>query len=224
MIISIIPARAGSKGLKGKNLYPLKDKPLIQYTIEASLACEFIDKTVVTTDYQEVYDLAKDMGCEVIFRNPDLATDEVSLAPVIMNAVELVEARYKLIYDHIVTLQPTSPLRTTEHIRDAWIKYKKTKADSLLSVTPEDHSIWQLDNGYLSLLSGRVQNRQWCTPDYVGNGAIFITKRDTLFRYKNRIGGNVAPFIMTREDSIDIHTISDIRLAEFFIKEKNAGL
>lgn len=221
MNIAIIPARAGSKGLKGKNTYPLWGKPLIRYTIEAALQCEFIDKRVVTTDSRDIYDYAYGLGCEVVWRTPDLATDEVHLAPVIIHALEKVEEKNGLTYDHIVTLQPTSPLRNSEHLRQAWIKYKKSRADSLLSVVPEDHTIWQLRDGFLSLLSGRCANRQWCTPDYVANGAIFITKRDILLRERNRIGGKVAPFIMTREDSIDIHTIDDIRLAEFYLNRRN---
>ena len=215
MNLAVIPARKGSKGLRDKNIFPLAYKPLILHTIEAAIKSNVFDKILVTTDSLRVTLLCK-KPVRVYLRPDNLCEDNIPLAPVIIEALKQVEKRNKL-YKTITTLQPTSPLRTAQHIQEAMDRFEYTKADSLLSVTEELHSIWSQGKGYAEPLVYSKTNRQYTTPHYVANGAIFITKRDILLDNKDRIGGNTTLYPMSKKASIDIHNIDDIRLAEYYI-------
>ena len=131
-IISIIPARGGSKGIPRKNIIPLCGKPLIAYTIEQSLSSKLIDETIVSTDDEEVKEISIQYGSKVIDRPAELATDNASMESCISHVLESVKA------DVVVLLQPTSPLRKVRTI-DMAIKlfldsYKKY--DSLIPLFP----------------------------------------------------------------------------------------
>ena len=219
MNLAIIPARAGSKGLKNKNIAPLCGKPLIRYTIDAAIQSKFFDKIVVSTDSEKIASLCN--GVDIIMRPKELARDDVPSAPVIKHALKTMEERDKCVYDVIFTLQPTSPLRNANHIQDAFQRFVKTRSDSLLSVKEELHSIWTKTYGDLTRITMPARNRQYITkPYYVGNGAIFITKRNILLDYDSRIGRNIEIYVMKECPSVDIHTAQDIDLAEFYLNRR----
>lgn len=220
MNIAIIPARKGSKGLLNKNIALLKGKQLILYTLEEALKCTFIDKVVVTTDSEEVLSLARDYTPNLVWRPKELAVDNAPLAPTIIHALQRMELFYGKFFDNIITLQPTSPLRKAKHIREAFERFRKLACDSLLSVTEELHSIWASENGYAQPLVYSKINRQHSKPHYLGNGAIFITKRQILIDNKDRIGGNVGVHPMDTRSSLDIHTAEDLSLAEYYMRVK----
>jgi len=216
--IAIIPARAGSKGLPDKNLRSLYGKPLIKYTIDSALACPFFDKVVVTTDSPMILEIANG-GCDTLLRPARLAMDDTPLAPVIANALIEIEKRYQTQYHVVFTLQPTSPLRNSKDITSAWNIFNSTKADSLISVVEENHSLWHFSNGSIvSFYRPRV-NRQKAIPYFMGNGAIFITKRNVLLRHKDRLGGKVAIYVMNKRNSVDIHYLEDLELAEWYLEK-----
>lgn len=219
MNLAVIPARKGSKGLKDKNIFPLAYKPLILHTIEATIKSGIFDRILVTTDSLRITLLCK-KPVRVYLRPDNLCEDNTPLAPVVIEALSQMEKGNK-IYDTITTLQPTSPLRTAQHIVEAMERFNSTKADSLLSVTEELHSIWSQGKSYAEPLVYSKTNRQYTTPHYVANGAIFITKRNILLDSKDRIGGKVTLYPMSKKASIDIHNIEDIRLAEWYMKQKN---
>lgn len=218
MNLAVIPARKGSKGLTDKNITLLRGKPLIIYTIEAALECDFLDKVVVTTDSDEIADICSSY-CSIILRPDKLGVDEIPLAPVIIHAFEKAELRYDHIYKTIFTLQPTSPLRTSKHIKEAFKRYNTVRCNSLLSVTEELHSIWEIDRGVVTAINYPTINRQYMKPIYIGNGAIFITQRHILLEHKDRINGEVALYVMDKMSSIDIHTREDIELAEYYLEK-----
>ena len=217
MTLAVIPARKGSKGLPNKNIKLLNGKPLLFHTIDAALECPFFDKVMVTTDSEEILNMCNDM-CGTHLRNEWLGLDDTPLAPVIFDALETAESRYQHMYNTIVTLQPTSPLRTSKHIIEACAQFERTKADSLLSVVEETHSLWGINNGEVEELYNPKVNRQTAIPYYLGNGAIFITKRDTLLKHENRLGDKIALYIMDARSSLDIHTLEDLELAEWHLK------
>jgi len=218
MNIAIIPARKGSKGIKNKNMTYLNGKQLILYTLDAALGCPFIDRVVVTTDSEEIMDLARDYTSNLIWRPKELAEDNIPLAPVIVHALQRMELFYGKFFENIFTLQPTSPFRKAKHIREAFERFNRLKADSLLSVTEELHSIWNCNNGFAQPLVYSKVNRQHTKPHYLGNGAIFITKREILINNKDRIGGNVAIYPMDKKSSMDINIAEDLTLAEYWSK------
>jgi len=218
MNIAIIPARAGSKGLKGKNWHLLNDKPLISYTIEAAIASKLFDKIVVTTDSDEIRNIGYTYPINVLRRPEYLSTDDVPLAPVLIHALDATEVHEGKLYDTVCCLQATSPLRTEKHIIEAFQRFHDKRTDSLISVCEELHSIWTMDKGTVVTVTNPKVNRQKAHPYYVGNGAITITRKYILLNKESRTGGRLALYLMNKIDATDIHSIEDIELCEYYLK------
>ena len=216
MNLCVIPARAGSKGLLNKNMRLFNGKPLVQHIIDEALRCEF-DKVVVTTDIENLLDLVSSYGTKRLdsfYRAENLCDDDIPIFPVVLDAWGRMEATYDKVYDVITTLQPTSPFLNNNHIREAHRRFLKTKANSLLSVREELHSIWKTEGGIVTPVSYQKVCRQKAHPYYVGNGAIFITDRETLLE-GDRLGGKIELYLMNELDSFDIHTQEDLENAEW---------
>jgi len=226
-ILAIIPARSGSKGLSGKNIIECAGKPLIAWSIEAALKSKYITQVLVTTDAEEIAKVAKNYGAWVPFlRHQGLAQDDSSITDVVKDV--LCNADVKMFnYKIVVLLQPTSPLRTAQHIDDAVELYSKLKSsalDTLVSVYQEDSKGLLLfginsDGGYLYSHSGldlknpRRQNLPKC---YAPNGAIFIAQTGGFSGFYSK---NTIPFIMDKDISVDIDYVDDLRLAEKMLAE-----
>lgn len=226
--LAIIPARGGSKGLPGKNLRPLAGKPLIAWSIEAARGAASIGRVVVSTDDEAIAEVARRHGAEVPFLRPaELALDDTPTLPVLQDTIRrLGEAGYRP--DAVVTLQPTSPLRTARHIDEATALFMANpEADSLVSCVEIPHvyhprSVMRLDGqGYLRpFLDGPMPNRRQAKePVFARNGAaIYVTRLDCLSRFI--FGGNLLPYMMSVEDSIDIDDAGDLHAAEKVIARR----
>src|SRR3989339_1726633 len=142
-IIAIIPARAGSKGLPGKNIRLLLGKPLISWTIEHALSSKYIDKVIVSTDDRKIAEISRKCGAAVPFIRPaKLATDKAKGIDVILHAVRWFEKKRNK-FDLIMLLQPTSPLRTAGDIEAAIELLFEKKAGAVVSVCEtEHHPLW----------------------------------------------------------------------------------
>lgn len=222
--LGIIPARGGSKGIYKKNLLLINNKPLIQYTIEASKK-SLLNDFVVTTDDYEIADFVYSLGVKVIMRPPELSSDDTPTLPVINHVLENINDRF----DASVLLQPTSPLRNSKHINEAILLFDHNKeAKSLVSVvkTPHNHipeSIMLLDsNGYLCSYkeNSSVFLRRQDKPTYFSrNGAaIYISLLDVLCT--EIWGDRTIPYFMEYLDSFDIDTLDDAKLVELLIQSK----
>ena len=218
-ILAIIPARGGSKGLPRKNILPLAGKPLIAYTIEAALRSKKLNRVIVSTNNEEILGVSHKYGAEVIMRPQDLAEDATPTEPVIKHAVSVLEAEgYKA--DIIVTLQPTSPFRTSIQIDDALKEIFSDDVDSVISlkeVTEHPYKMKMIKNGYIvPFLKIKLKsNRRQDMPTlYKENGAIYITKYDLIMNKDKIVGGNIKPFLMSDKTSIDIDTHLDLKIAE----------
>ncbi len=125
--LAIIPARGGSKGLKDKNIFPLNGKPLICYTLEAALGCPFFDRVLLSTDSVEIADKCEtylhEPNFRILFREKSLSDDNTPLSPVIAKVTRQAETNFWETFGIIVTLQPTSPLRTSQHITEACARF-----------------------------------------------------------------------------------------------------
>ena len=218
-IIAIIPARGGSKGIPRKNLRLLAGKPLIVWTIEAALKSEWINKVVVSTEDEEIAEIAQLNGAEVIKRPNELGADEVSLDPVIFHAVDSIEKTENVIYDFILTIQPTSPLLTTETINETIKIMLEGDCDTLMSIKDETHLYWTKKDGRFTPLYKERKNRQYLDPIYKETGAILISKRWSTTE-NNRIGGKIFLFEIPKEESIDIDTYQDWWIAENLLKKQ----
>lgn len=224
-MIAVIPARGGSKGLPGKNLKLLCGKPLIAYSIIAAKESKYVDRIIVSTDSEEIAEVARQYGAEVPFIRPaELATDNAKAIDVYLYTVDrLNNEKWYSISDFIV-LQPTSPLRTAEDIDNAIEIHKANQADSVISVQETNCPLeWYKEitaDGLLKdcIESNRILNRQEYTKTYIPNGAIYVFKYKTLMETKNYYYGRTLPYIMSAATSIDIDTILDFKLAEIIVQ------
>lgn len=220
--LAIIPARGGSKGIPRKNIKLLRGKPLIYYTIKAALACKKIDRVVVSTEDKEIAKISLKLGAEVpCLRPKQLAGDKAPTLPVLQHMVDYLKNKEKYKPYAVLTLQPTSPLRTKKHLAEAISLFlNDQKADSLVSVVKIPHnmvpeSIMKLRGKYLKDYSPlkRVLRRQDKPVYYARNGAaIYITKTEKLKYYIR--GGKVLPFFMSKLESVDIDDPEDWTLVE----------
>jgi len=223
--IGIIPARGGSKGVPDKNIRILNGKPLISYTIEAALKSS-LDKVIVSTENIEIARIVESYGVKVIQRPKELATDEIPMLPVIEHALSNIEDKF----DAVVLLQPTSPMRSYQHINDAInIFNADIHADSLVSVSKVPHimcpeKVMLFSDGYL-LGNNEMLQRQKIQSYYARNGAIYIARPSTI-KCSGFLGSFILPYFMKKNESIDIDDIDDWEIAEALMlwqkKRKNA--
>ena len=134
-MLALIPARGGSKGIKGKNIIDINGKPLIAYTIEAGKQSKYIDDVVVTTDSEKIAEVSKKYGAEIPFMRPaEYAQDKSKTIVAVLHAIKELKRQDK-VYDTLVLLQPTQPLRTSEDIDKAIELYFEKSCMSLVSVS-----------------------------------------------------------------------------------------
>lgn len=218
-ILGIIPARGGSKGIPKKNIKLLNGKPLIAYTIANALASN-LDRVIVSTDNEEISRISKECGAEVIIRPDNLAEDKTPTIHVLQDAVSRLDEKF----DCIMTLQPTSPLRNSEHINEAIKLFESDKeADSLVSIVEVPHNympekLMSLDGKYL-FGNNDIKRRQDLPIMYARNGAaIYVTKTERLNEYI--FGGKALPYFMNKKFSFDLDDMEDWELLECLIKNK----
>jgi len=224
-IIAIIPARGGSKGLPRKNVRLLNNKPLIYYTIREALGSKSLDRIIVSTEDEEITELAKAYGAEVIARPVDLAQDDTSSLPVFQHAIQHLEEVEHYHPEVIVILQPTSPLRTAEDIDGVIEKFLQTDCDSVVSVCKVEHPpqwMYILKGDRLQpVIKGRekIIRRQDAPEVYRLNGAVYVTHRDVIMKQNTVMGNDTRAYIMPVERSIDIDTETDFKLAEVLMRQ-----
>jgi N-acylneuraminate cytidylyltransferase/CMP-N,N'-diacetyllegionaminic acid synthase len=206
MILGIIPARAGSKGIPNKNIYPLCGKPLIQYTINPVIHT-ILEDIVISTDELKLLFSTNTHWLTIQARPKELALDNTPIINVVNYVVKTYEKVNKNIYiDTVCILQPTSPLRTIVDIDTAIELYRQSGADSLYS-------------GYYMGIKHKEKtyDKHQDKPHFQRNGAIFITRRDLL--EKGLLwSDNVIEFEMPKSRSIDIDDMDDMFIAESLIK------
>jgi CMP-N,N'-diacetyllegionaminic acid synthase len=200
---------------------PAGGKPLIAWTIEAGLAARSIDRLVLSSDNEEIMQVAKKYGCDVPFRRPDhLATDEAGSMPVILHALEKLPG-----YDYLVLLQPTSPLRTFTDIDEAFNLLAETGASACVSVCEAEESPYIMfdmdEHSRLTYLLPGVRTtsrRQDLKPAYLVNGAVYIAKSDYLKRVGSFFGEDTVASKMPRSRSLDIDTQEDFDIFKEIIQ------
>lgn len=230
-ILAIIPARGGSKGVLRKNIKLLSGKPLIEWTIEAAKNSKYVDRIVVSTEDEEIRNIAIDHGAEIPFLRPkELAKDDTPSVEAILFTVKKLTEDEKKKYDFILVLQPTSPLRNGKHIDEAVesLMESQEKFNCLISVTELEHPVyWNRTVNMNKELKNFIEydknvnyRRQDFKKIYRLNGAIYLIQIDTLIKYRNFETKNTMAYIMDRKCSIDIDSIDDIELAEYYLTEK----
>ena len=222
--LAIIPARGGSKRLPRKNVLDLYGKPLIAWSIEAALKSKYISKVIVSSDDEEILNIAKEYKADFIKRPDELASDTATTFDALKHTLENVEK-----YDYVVLLQPTSPLRTEKHIDEAIELLKEKNADAIISVCEVEHSpLWSntLDENLdmSNFLRDEVLNkRSQDLPKYYRlNGAIYICKTDKLLQNKGFfLKENIYAYKMNKKHSVDIDEEIDFIIAEKLMQHNN---
>ncbi len=222
--LAIIPARAGSKGIPGKNKRVMCGQPLISWTIAAAQAAHSIDEIVVSTDDEEIADIALGLGINVPFmRPPELAQDDTPGVEPVLHALSLMKG-----FDSVVLLQPTSPLRTSADIDAIVATAIAGRASSAVSVCETKEPIqWnftiQADGSLKPLLDGEmIQRRQDAQVTYTLNGALYYFDVSWFLAGKTFIDNGTLPYIMPQERSIDIDSGFDWKIAEFLLSSRGA--
>lgn len=229
--IAIIPARSGSKGLKDKNIKLLNGKPLIWYSIQVALESKCFDEVMVSTDSEKYAEIARECGASVPFlRSAEMSTDKASS----WDSVREVLINYRnngQMFDNVMLLQPTSPLRRVEDIINAFNLMKDKKAESIVGVCETDHSpLWSNtlpEDGCLKgFVRSEVKNkgRQELPTYYRINGAIYLTKIDYSFLEFDLCKEGSYAYVMPSEHSIDIDSELDFLITEFLLGRKNSKI
>jgi len=217
-ILAVIPARGGSKGIRRKNIRLLNGKPLIYYQIKNALSSKYITDVVVTSEDEDILSYVTTFEKVYIRTRPkDLAGDDVTLDPVVYDAVIYMEKTLNKRYDLVITLQPTSPLLKVSTL-DTAIREVITKGwDTLIPVVEATHLYWTENKGRIHPDYSERLNRQWLPRRYKETGAFLITRREFI-QYNSRFGRNIGIFIMDDEEGIDIDTPLDWLTAETLLR------
>jgi CMP-N,N'-diacetyllegionaminic acid synthase len=230
--LGLITARGGSKRIPSKNIKSLCGKPLVAYTIEAARASIRLDRTIVSTEDEEIASVALNCGAEVPFRRPkDLATDDARTIDVILHALEWLESYEAYVPDALVLLQPTCPLRTGKHIDEAVALYEGRDADCVVAVSePEHHPYWMKTMDDAGLLTpfmqvdlSRYHQKQTLPQVWSSNSSIYVIRRTSVLARRTIYGGRNYGYAMPRPEALDIDTAWDFHLAELIISERKTS-
>lgn len=225
-MIAIVPARGGSKGLPGKNIKNLLDKPMIAYTIEEALKSRYITEVIISTNCEEIEEAAIKYGAKSPFLRPEyLATDSAKAIDNYIYTIDRLNKEFDYDIKEFVVLQPTSPLRKAEDIDGAIKLFKDKNADSVISYTEEHHPIeWHKyiaeDGKFENIFEEKLLNRQEIKKSYFPNGAVFVFDYE-LIKQGKYYSDNSYAYIMPRNRSIDVDTIEDFRYIEFLMRDND---
>ena len=228
--LAIITARGGSKRIPRKNVQLLGGMPLIEYTLKAALNAALIDDVIVSSDDDEMIEISKRMGADVLLRRPaHLSGDAVPSIDVLLHEVKLYKKTRGALPEEIVLLQPTSPFRTSVHIDEALRSFRDHSADTLVSVqkvphnfSPDSAMVLDKTNRLIPMkpIDDQKLISQKKAPYFARNGAIYITSSKGLLERHTLFGPYIVPYEMDMHSSVDIDEPEDFRFCEYLIKEK----
>lgn len=224
--VAIIPARGGSKGIPHKNIVSIGGKPLIAWTIQAAQNCPTIKHILVSSDDEEILAVARSFGAATLKRPAELAADTTRAEPVLTHALEYMQQQ-EMLPELVVYLQPTSPLRTADHLNRAFSLFADKNVGALVSVHPIDNKVLKAyvldDNGFLTGIRNNGYpnfNRQDLPQVYMSNGAIYIFRSKEFLTHQSFFVEKTIPFVMTPEESIDIDFVEDIVMVDRILRDK----
>ena len=224
-VTAIIPARAGSKGIHNKNIIDFCGKPLIAWSIEQALHSKYVEDVYVSTDGEEIAEISKKHGAEIIWRPDELASDIASSESAVLHAVEEVKKLHEV--KTVLFLQATSPIRLNTDIDGAITVFFDGSYDSLFSMSVlEDYCIWRKNEKGLQSFTYDYQNRgrrQDRDPLFLENGSIYIFKPEILKQCNNRLGGKIGMYEMPLDRSYEIDSMDDAEICSYFMQKYYGG-
>ena len=225
--LAVVPARAGSKGVPRKNLVEVGGRPLLAYTADAALGSARLTRTILSTEDDTIAAAGRALGLDVPFlRPPELAGDEAPMLPVLQHARATL-AGQGFAADVVVLLQPTSPLRRSEHIDAALDLLESTGADSVVSVVEVPHqfnpvSVLTIDGGRVqAFLPGPMVTRRQDKPRvFARNGPAVLAVRASVLDGGSLYGVDCRALLMASEDSLDIDSPGDLDHLEWILERR----
>jgi len=231
-VLGLIPARGGSKGVPRKNVRMLGGKPLIGYTIGTALSAKRIERVIVSTDDDEIAEVAASLGAEVPFLRPArLAQDDTPMFPVVAHALESIIAD-GWTPDAICLLQPTFPFRRPEDVDACIDALAARQADCVISVhrVPDDFNphwvYFEQADGTLRLSTGDsepIPRRQELPPAFHRSGAVYVSRVSTIIDDRSLYGNRIVGYETTTESSCNIDTFEDWNRAEALAARQGGG-
>jgi len=227
-VLALVPARAGSKGLPGKNIRDFCGKPLLQWSVEHGLSSRYVDKVLVSTDSEEFAEIARKGGAEVPFLRPEhLASDMAASVDVILHAVDFLEKRARR-FDILVLLEPTSPLRKPEDIDGALeLLLSRPEAESVVSIslTEAHHPAFLMktkEAGFLEpfLTDFKVIRRQDISPLFFLDGTVYISWIDALRRRRSFYHEKTLGYEVPKYQSFEVDDMDDFIICEALYRAK----
>ncbi len=219
-VYAIILARGGSKGIPGKNIKSFCGKPLVSWTIQQAIDSQEIDKVFLSSDSDQILDIGREFGANIIERPDEFATDEASSESAVLHAL----STFKNEPDIIVMLEPTAPLRDKNDLSNAIKQFKDKGWDSAFSGSLlECFLIWERnDDGKLKSINydytSKVIRRQDRKDNFHENGAIYLFKPSVL-RSNNRFGENIGIYLMKHWQQFEIDTPEEWSFVEDIFKK-----
>jgi CMP-N-acetylneuraminic acid synthetase len=230
IVYALVTARGGSKGVPRKNLLPLAGKPMLLWSIEAARTSPAVNRVLLSTEDEEIARIGRDGGAEVPFLRPrELAGDTSPHIDVVLHALHWLEENESALPEHLLLLQPTSPLRAARDL-DAAVALARQlpPPPAVISVCEAPlHPYWAqtvLHDGTLQPLYPEHEDtrRQDLPPLYCLNGAIYLTRVAVLLRERTLTPRGARAYVMPPERSIDVDTPWDFRLADLIMRETHA--
>lgn len=225
--VAFIPARAGSKGVKRKNVRLVGGRPLIEYTIEAALKSERVTHVVVTTNCPDTKEIAAKYPVIVVDRPDNLAEDETPTFPVIEHAVQVLRDKHGITPDIVLLLQCTSPMREPRHVDEALALFDDANVKAVTSVMQvgDEHParMYRIgDDHRLAPLDPELERlrRQDLPVLYRRNGAVYALRLPEFESQKTLIARDATPYVMPGEVSINIDTETDLLLADILLSRQ----
>lgn len=220
-LLAIIPARGGSKRILKKNIKMLAGKPLISWTIDVAKKAKCIDEIFVSTDDLEIANISESCGIEVPFLRPaKFSTDNSMSIDLVLHTLENFRR-----FDWVLLLQPTSPLRSSldiENIYKLCIESNASSAVSICEISRNTKWLYQIDDKQkifpLNNYSEDFFSKENASKIFTLNGALYLTKTEFLKKNKSFINKDTLGYVMPREKSVDIDTLEDWKLAEYYLK------
>ena len=228
-ILGIIPARAGSKGLRHKNMKLFCGKPLISWTVEAALKSKYIDKVIVSTDSQDIAKIVNQYGELAPFIRPTfLSTDTALQIDVIRHVCEYSKQQYSKEYDYIALLEPTSPLRETTDIDNAIFKLNTKNVSSVVGIskTESQNPAFLVKKNAKDFISWYDTSqsigirRQEVDPIFYLEGSIYVSDRNKLFEENSFYHDETIGYVMSKDKSLEIDDEFDFIMAEALMRHR----
>ena len=225
LVTAVIPVRGGSKGIPGKNLYRLGRDTLLERTIKIAKLCTYVDRVLVSTDNQEMYEIAQRYAAAApALRPAELATDNAKTVDVIVNLVETAP----IASGWVLLLQVTSPLRTLGDLNAFCETFDNGPTDTLGAVSlvhfdsPHPDKIQKIEDGLVRSYLGKesMVSRQSLPRVYALNGSFYVTHRSTLLLQGTFLPDRTLPFLMPEEKSLNLDTWYDLYLLNYLVTEK----